>query len=170
MKVGSQGGFTMIETLTTVVILGILAVVTVNLFFSSLVGSGKGRSVTDIKQNGEFATTQIENDLRGARSLLTNSGGRVCQTGMDSVAYEMFDGTVKELQISGNRLSFGGSEYLTAAGLKAENLIINCNRDPGSNVATIEVVFDLVRGGQAGDKPEEGFSTTFRTNVTLRNR
>jgi prepilin-type N-terminal cleavage/methylation domain-containing protein len=169
-RYGSRAGFTMVEMLTTVTILGILAVVTVNLFFSSLVGSGKGRSVTDIKQNGEFAITQIENDLRGARRLVVNQAGQVCATGMASVAYEMVDGTVNEVAVAGQRLAVNGSNFLTADNLRVENLVVNCTRDSGSNVALVEVAFDLVRGGQPGDKAEEGFAATFRTSVTMRNR
>lgn len=174
MLVGESGGYTMIEVLLSVTIFVVVMISGTNLFLSSIVGTGKEKVVREIKQSGEFAITRIESSLRGARGLVMNSGGKVCEREMASVKYEGLDGVAHEIGVAENRLVLDGS-YLTSDGMKLEDqgtggLAVDCERDLGSGVTYVKVSFTLIAGGEVGDKPEETFTETFETSVTLRNR
>ncbi len=170
-------GFTMIELLTVVSIFGILAVVSANLFFSSLAGSTKEGVIRQIKENGDFSVTQIENSLRAAKRIVANSGGDTCVNGMSLVAYEDLNGSVTELGVVDGRLAFDGSNYLTSSNLVVNEVVgsgkefmVNCRQDANSGVTFVEVSFTLTKGGGVGDDPEESFESDFRASVSLRNR
>jgi len=65
----SPTGFTLIEILMVVFLLGIIVVIGSNLFFSILKGASKAEITKEVKQNGDYAMNVMERHLRNANSI-----------------------------------------------------------------------------------------------------
>lgn len=144
-------GYSLVEMLTVVMVFGVLAMASSNLFFSSLVGSGKEAALRQIKQNGEFTVVQIENSMRGAESLVENAEGKVCEDGeMSAIAYEALDGSVKEIGLVEGKMVISETD---------EN-----GMDQGSNVVLtaddINVYTDQYTEGHGTGYPSESSDPT----------
>jgi len=157
----------MVELMMAVGVFAILAVTSVNLFFSSLIGTGKETVLREIKQNGEFAANQIEDTLRGVKIVNT------CQAGMTTLDYETLDGDTGSLGLEGDvkkRIVFGAAdEYLTAQDVNVDQFLVDCYQDPATGVTFVTINFGIAKGG-SDDRPEERWRQDFTASVTLRNK
>lgn len=70
-------GFTLLELLMVVGMLGLIMVAITQLLASVLSGSGKSSAVQAVKENGQFALSTLEKTVRRAKSITTCSGGTV---------------------------------------------------------------------------------------------
>jgi len=66
-----KNGFTLMELMVSVGVLGILIVSATALFFSSIRGGGKVEVTTTVKQNGQVALNTIEQKMRNAKSVVS---------------------------------------------------------------------------------------------------
>ncbi len=69
MAMKKEKGFTLIEILMVVFLLGIIVVIGSNLFFSILKGASKAEITKEVKQNGDYALAVMERHLRNASSV-----------------------------------------------------------------------------------------------------
>ncbi|HUS52055.1 MAG TPA: type II secretion system protein [Candidatus Bathyarchaeia archaeon] len=69
-----KSGFTLIEMLVAIGILGIVAILGSQMFFTILKGSAKSRVLADVKQNGNYALSVMSRMIRNARSVTDCSG------------------------------------------------------------------------------------------------
>lgn len=145
-----EAGYTLIETLVVVFILGLVLVVGGNLFFSILKGGAKSEAVKEIKQNGDYALAVIERMTRNAKSASCGGG---------ALAISNFDGSNTSFSCLSNRVA-SGSAYLTSTNVVASSCSFTCS---GANPQLVTISFTL---GPA----ETGATTaqTFQTKVSLR--
>ena len=68
MEIKKQKGFTIIEIVVVVGILGVIAVIGTNMFFTVIRGSNKSKNLTTVKQNGEYALSVMERMIRNSSS------------------------------------------------------------------------------------------------------
>lgn len=157
-------GFTLIEILVVISILAIIVAIGSMSFFGLLKGSRKSKTMTLVKQNGNYALGVMAKMVRNAREVTSICGGS--------------DDSITILNPDGNETTFDcGSETISS---NSANIVSDQVRiDPGS------CSFDCQSGGlvypdvvtisftlkQAGDptRPEEQASIDFETRVTLRN-
>lgn len=62
-------GFTLIELLVSMMILMLLGSIILVIFFSALRGTGKSQSLISLRQNGNFALSQMTKNLRQAKNV-----------------------------------------------------------------------------------------------------
>ena len=175
-----EAGFTFVELLVVITLFAILAVGSVNLFFSSLVGSGKESSVREVKETGEFAIKKIETGLRGGKMILENRNSQICENNMNALSYQNLNDVGYEIYVDGNNrlveeVSEGGlvsSDYLTSDSVIVDRnnggLRINCRESAANGVVYVEVIVRVEKGA-VGDKAEDRYSEIFKTSVSLRN-
>lgn len=65
----NQQGFTLIEILVVISIIGILTAITADIFIQIIRGSNKANIVTEIKQNGDNILNQLERVIRNAEEV-----------------------------------------------------------------------------------------------------
>lgn len=66
----SAKGFTLIETLVVVVVLGVIGVALVNILPSSFRANDKSKVLGNVKQNGQAALNRLTTAIRGAHSIV----------------------------------------------------------------------------------------------------
>jgi prepilin-type N-terminal cleavage/methylation domain-containing protein len=164
-------GYTLIELMVVVSVMVILVVVAVNLFLTTLVGGGKTNALAEVKQNGDFAITQMEKIVRNGRKLTTNNESQVCETGMTSLGVENNDGGVTIFAAESDRLASSSGQFLTSSTVKvkSDTLVFDCFRSGSGVPDSIKISFTLTKGEAGVDRPEEIVEAGFQTSVTLRN-
>lgn len=68
-------GFTLLELLMVVAILGVVLIAITQLLTAVLSGSGKSSAAQAVKENGQFALSTIQKTVRRAKSVSVCSGG-----------------------------------------------------------------------------------------------
>ncbi|MGB9585897.1 MAG: four helix bundle protein [Anaerolineales bacterium] len=154
-------GFTLIEIMVVVGILGIIAVVGSGAFFSILRGSTKTKTLQMVKQNGDYAISVMERMIRNARSV---SGGG------NSITITNPDGMNTTFSCSGNMIA-SNSASLVSSEVKVDdcsNVFTVTPGEVGIRPAVVKINFNLSQAGTP-TRPEEQASINFQTTVSLRN-
>ena len=76
-KKQNKYGFTLIELLVSVAILGLVVLVSTNLFLTSLAGRRKTRSLAAIKQSGNYVLSVMSLIIRNSQQVNCPSGSRI---------------------------------------------------------------------------------------------
>jgi len=143
-------GFTLIEVLVIIFLLGIVLSLGGNLFFSILRGGSKAEAVKEIKQNGDYAISVMERMIRNAREASCSDG---------SVTITSFDGQQTIFSCKENRIA-SNSAYLTSGDVKADSCEFTCS---GTTPEVVTVSF-ILSPSQTGATS----SQKFQTKVSLR--
>jgi prepilin-type N-terminal cleavage/methylation domain-containing protein len=108
MKHDRQRGFTLMEIIVATAVIGFIVVVLVQVFISTVRTSTKANLISEIKQNGDYATAIMTRMIQGAQSIDTTIGndrtsiqitnGDTLQTTFRS---ETHDGVCKIASVSG---------------------------------------------------------------------
>jgi prepilin-type N-terminal cleavage/methylation domain-containing protein len=180
MKQHTHNGFTLIEMLVSIGIVGLLSIVIVQAFFSTTQANTKVEITKDVKQNGDFAIGVIERALHGAQGVqacsssvlsLNNTDGSI--TTFSAVA----DGANGVTRVTKNL-----TEYLTGTGVTvataanscagvaaAGNFQFTCAYQSGDQTQfAVTIKFCLTQKGLPGTSYEKA-SQYFSTTVNNRN-
>lgn len=172
----SSRGYSIIELVVAIGILGVIAIASTNLFLRTAVGSSRDNTTRLIKQNGDYAITLIESSLRGALRLAPDSD---CSSDMNQIhlvnsqnqveSWYFLPGTQGNGAILYSEPSEGiEQETLVDSRLSILELDVSCSQDEFSGVTRINVSFELTTGNS--DRQSEVGTELFQTSVTLRNR
>lgn len=166
----TASGFSLIELLVVLFVFSILAVVVAQALTLTLRGSRKSETVTQSRENIQYAVNVMDRLLRNARDL-------TCPLAIDGVARSRVDYTDED----GNAAYFacitsGGNSYIESnsigARLTANTVTItNCNAvftcKSGTGVPdSVDVSITAADSNAAG---AEGASITASTKIFLRN-
>jgi len=170
-----QKGFTLLEILITLSLLGILMVVSSQMFLSILKGSTKSRVLTRVKQEGDFALGVMEQMIRNARIIQENSEGTVCEASMSRLRINGADGHWTEFYfdpanqwIASESSDLIGSEArLTSSDVSLQQGRFNCIAGNDSGPDKVAISFTLTQA--SGERVEETASVGFQATVFLRN-
>lgn len=178
MAMKKHQGFTLIEVLMVVFLLGIVVVIGSNLFFSILKGASKAEITKEVKQNGDYAMNVMERMMRNAQEIVQNSDGQICTPTMNKIKITNPDGNRTEfkciLQDEVTKIassSASGTGNLTGKNVtlgtscSAASLSFSC--DSSKNPPVVNISFDLSQKG-TGLRPEEKAQIHFQTTVGLR--
>lgn len=158
-----KNGFTLIELLIVVVLSALLILSAVSLFFTSIVGNEKTSSAILVKQNGDYAITQISRLIRGARSATCVGSNALTLVGNDGgttlLTAQHISGT--KYQIASNSGYLTGFEVTVPSG----NIQFNCVNPTDGSPSHVNVSFTLTKG-TVGDR--DYVSVPFTTSVGLR--
>jgi len=175
-------GFTLVEILVVVGILGIIAVVASTIFFTTLRSSGKTKVLTTVKQNGDYALSVMERLIRDSEEVITNSDNKVCESGMKEIKLKRIDGTMVEFACleegTANGRIASNSARLTSSEVKVDSCSFDCScpvafpncTSQGTKFypKTVTIKFTLSQAG-ATVRPEEQATINFQTTVSTRN-
>ena len=162
----SRQGFTLVEILVVIGILGILAVIGSQMFFSLLKSSAKTRVLAEVKQNGNYALSVMGRITRNAKSIET------CALGMEKIRITNPNQEWIEFDLSGTRIASVSAlrtDYLTSNKVTidtGEPFQFDCVQS-GNSPPVVTISFTLIQSA-AGVRPEEEASIDFKTTVSLR--
>ncbi len=178
-------GFTLIELIVVVSLTVLLMLTATSIFLSTLVGNTKNSASLQVRNEGEYALSQMEFLLRNAVELVPNSDGLICEQDMSSIAFKSYDSGITELlqeedvndsnmvkiaSNSGVKATVGSSStYLTSGSIQiVSDLDFDCQRGADLGTAYVTISFDLQKGETGVDKDRDIVRQTFQTGVNLR--
>lgn len=177
-KLTPQHGFTLIEMLVAITLSVILLGAASGLFFTTLRTDSKKSYVTDIKDNGDYAMSQMEFLLRNAISLEPIGGtGARCTTGMNQILLRSIDNGLTNLFIEEGRIASESTapdgtpvttHYLTSEQLSAANLSFNCQQSSPNIGTFIQINFSLTYSTASGQFYGDGGTEDFTTTINVR--
>ncbi len=180
--VNKSRGFTLVEILVVVGILGIIAVVASNVFFTTLRSSGKTKVLTKVKQNGDYALSVMERLIKDSQEVITNTDNKICEQGMNYLKFKRTDGGMVEFACleegTANGRIASNSARLTSSEVKVDTCVFDCScpaafpncTSQGTKFypKTVTIKFTLSQVG-ATVRPEEQATINFQTTVSTRN-
>lgn len=161
-----SAGYSLLEMMVVVGLMAMLLIGAVTMFMTTLAGSSKSEMVSAVKQDGDYAITQMERTIRGA-SEWTACGGsdltvKVPQSGGSNIEVtfsKVASGSVDRVAVE---IDAGGTEFLTSVGLNVQDLSFDCPSDK-------DVEIKLVMDTGTTDRQSETALAEFQTRVKLRN-
>ena len=162
-----KNGFTLIEMMIVVSLLGIIAVIGSGAFFSILRGSTKTKTLQMVKQNGDYAISVMERMIRNARVLTSPTANST----VTSITIKNPDGKETTFSCGGTPATIASNG---ASLLSSEVKVDNCNifevavGQPEIRPAVVKINFNL-SPEVSSTRPEEQATVNFQTTVTLRN-
>lgn len=169
-----QNGFTLIELLVAIGLSVMLVTAASGLFFSTLRSDSKKNFVSSLKDNGDYALSQMEFLLRNAVSLeALNQGDVTCGTGMNQIVFRSIDNGVTRLylsngQIASESVQTGTTRYLTGGATTATNLAFNCQQAAVNSGTYIRISFNLSYATTSGQFFTDTGSESFVTTINVR--
>lgn len=174
----SNQGFSLIELITVVSITAVVSLVSVSVLINSQLRSTKATTIGRIRQEGDFATTEIGYLLRNARYLLPNQFGQTCGDSMSSIRLGMGDGNIIELYTdstsriasnSGTVITVPPAAYLTSSAVELKNALqFTCQQQPYQGGALIDFSFTLATGDEELLSDESYYEQVFSSRVYIR--
>lgn len=171
-------GFTLIEILIVVSLLGIVMISVTQLLAGVLTGSSKANASQMLKENGQFAISTIERSLKNSRSVTSCSGSYPNlrysvadnSTGTEVVTYYSYvveSGSTNRLYHS-KRIDAGSwvNSYLTNINLNVD--AFSCVESPGSPGQPAVYKISLTISKPSSVIEQSIVSQTFETTVSLR--
>ncbi len=157
-------GYTLVELIVAIGLLGILAVSATNLFFSAIRGSSKVDAGTEVKQNGQFALSAMEQLIRNSLTLNSCTGTNINITSRDG----------KEIIFACVDVG-AGSGYIASnsARLTSENVVVTscsfaCSEDVTKLRSPLVTVTFTIQQKAAGVETYQRAAADFSTSVSLR--
>lgn len=161
-------GFTLIEILVVIGILGIVMSLATGMFFWILKGTAKSQAIQEVKQNGAQALSVMERMIRNARRLdvstadsdhieITNPDGGTTVFSCEEIGDKNLIASNSASLLSGEVEVTGGCGIFTVVpGIE------------GASPVRVDISFTLGRSGSALRLEDEA-SADFQTTVVLRN-
>lgn len=174
-----QYGFTLIEILVAVTLSVILLAAASGLFFATLRSDSKKNYVTDLKDTGDYAMSQIEFLLRNAVALeRLNPTSPYCTAGMNEIMLRSIDNGVTTLYVEDDRIASDSvdladgttiaTRYLTGDQLAVSNLSFDCQQSSPNTGTYIKIGFTLTYASTSSQFFGDGGSEHFSTTINIR--
>lgn len=165
-----QSGFTIIELLVVISLTVMLMLAATGLFFATLLSSSKTQTGQRVKNEGEYALSQIEFLLRNAIEI------QDCQA--NSITFLSYDSGITTLTqeddpsdaTTHQKIASNSALYLTSSVVTIPDelpLTFLCQTAPDSSTY-ITVSFGLRAGEPGVDAPRDIETETFTTSVAVR--
>jgi prepilin-type N-terminal cleavage/methylation domain-containing protein len=175
----SNRGFTLIEVLMVITLSVIISLAAAGLFYATLVGSSRKNVETSLKDEGDYATSQIEFLLRNAIAVVATPGAPdptiKCQPGMTALSLQSIDGGITTFQTLDSRIAsvaaapaIAATRYLTSSSVNLSNLRFNCQKSSTGKGTFVEFSFELNKTAPDLNNAT-GVNEVFGSGVSLRN-
>jgi prepilin-type N-terminal cleavage/methylation domain-containing protein len=174
-------GFSLIELLVALGILGIVVTVTVSTFLVVLTRSAKVRVESLVENEANYALTMMEGIIRGANEIVLNTGGQTCEPGMDYLRISDPPGTAWDGWVEfscyeeglvtgyiGLLVEAGVQRRLTSPRLRLDSCRFDCVSGGFNAPGRVTISFSMSQA-EASTRPEERASISFQTVATMRN-
>jgi len=182
-KVTCQKGFTLVELLAVVMVIGVVGSVVGGILISSLVGTNKTNALDNVRQNGNYALLQMSKEIEFSRNFYgvsTNGVSYITDCTIPTVSptptptqygyvkIMSANGQAVTFSCSGNTISSNSASLIDAATVKTTSCYFTCSQDNLVLPPTVGINFTLSQA-KAGNFVENNTSVPFNTSVTLRN-
>ena len=165
----------MIEMLVVISLVVMLLLVATSIFLTSLIGNTKTVIAQDLKEEGEYALSQMSFLLRNAVSLEENSAGQTCAGNMSEIKFKSIDNGVTTLFLEQDptdekwKIASNSGVYLTSSNVTVTSgPTFDCSQSGDLSRAHVKISFTLRKGDPGVDDPRNIISETFVTSVNLR--
>lgn len=166
-----KNGFTLIETLVVLSIIGFIFTMGLNFFSSMIKGNTKTNILGEIKQNGSYAMDVMSFYIRNATNIVSCSSETP-----STITLRQWDGTnvifsllSKDDTNQINARIASNSSALTSGdkdeGVNVTDLIFTCSN---TTIPTVTINFTIAQSGWLPNKAEYNTSVPFTTVVALR--
>ena len=170
-----QLGFTLIELMVAVSIIGVVLLAVTQMLVQSLVGAAKAEAITRVKNNGDTALVAMERAIREGQELdiTPNQFDCTVAAGKPRVQFMNVAGNRVVIQENSGRLSItegSNSRYITETDVIIEpgTLKFRCVDEANSRRDKVRISFELSFNG--GARASRNVSTNFYTSVMMRNK
>lgn len=166
----AKNGFTLIEFLLYIVIVGVILVVVGGIGLNILLGKAKQGALEEVSQNARFVMENITSAVRGAQSVNSPARGFSSSTLSLAMASSSVNPTIFDLSGGMARIKEGLGAFvsLTSGEVLVTDLQFSNVSYPGAPGAVrIQVT---VRQVNPDNRPEYNFEETFYTTASVRNR
>jgi prepilin-type N-terminal cleavage/methylation domain-containing protein len=172
----SRSGFTLVEVLMVITLSVIISLSAAGLFYSTLVGNSRKNVESSLKDEGDYASSQMEFLLRNALAIVPAPGASdpttKCQTGMNSISLKGIDNGITTLGTNNFKIASVSASndvrYLTSASVTLKNLRFNCTQTTAQAGTFVEFSFELSKTSPSLNSQND-ISQTFKSAVSLRN-
>lgn len=165
-------GFTLIEMIVAISILGIVSLIGTGLLFTSLSSSGKAEIDKEVRQNGNYALSVMEGLIISSKNIAcptppaANASKEIDVTDINGQLTQFICDDSADHKISSVSAS-AGTFVLTATNVAVTNCNFTCATTVG-NPTTVGIGFSVSQVGSSG-RPNEKSSASFETQVSARN-
>lgn len=160
-------GFTLIELITVIAILGVIATIVVGVITITLRGTKKSDLLDSARQNGDTALSQIVKNIRYAKSL-DSPTSCVGGTTVDSIMVTSINDDKTTYACVNNMITANNESLLDASVLSVANCSFVCSQSATGNPPTITIKYTLTPKNPT-NFVETNFTLPFQTSVTMRN-
>lgn len=163
------GGFTFIELLMYIAVVGILLTMVISLFFALARARTKAQSVVEVEQQGYTAMTLMTQTIRNAQGIIAPSPGATSSTTALSTYTASTSPTLFSLASSTLYSTEGSSSpiALTNTQVAVSNLSFQ-NLAASSTHGSIKIQFTLSHASSS--RSETNYSATFFGSASVRNQ
>lgn len=174
-----QHGFTLIELMVAVSIIGVVLLAVTQMLVQSLVGAAKAEAITRVKNNGDTALVAMSRAIREGQNIDMASNPNPIQfkcdsgSGRDRFRFINFNGEVIIIQKDNTtgRLEIevnGNSRFITEKDVIVSDLNFTCPKPVDGRRDKVRIAFMLAYNG--GARASKNVATTFYTSVMMRNK
>lgn len=155
-----NAGFSLIEMLVVITLLVVLSMIGTNLFLGTLTGSNKTSIGLSLKQQGEYAMTQMINMIRGATRIETCA--------VSEITIRNPDDQTTQFTLEDNRIASNSGFYLTGNDVYVtQGPSFTCTLENGVYTFA-NISFTLKKGDPQVDKPIDVVEQSFTGGVGVR--
>jgi type II secretory pathway pseudopilin PulG len=173
----STSGFSLIELMVVITLTIILTIAGMGLFFSSLYGNSKKAVLTVVKDEGDYALSQIEFLLRNSIQLVqdpADASAPICAPGMSKISFRSFDNNITTLTSSGGKIASKSASAAQPVFLTTDSVLLStpprfdCSQVAQNSGGYVKISFSLQKQGDSLGNPSP-LLEDFVTSVQLRN-
>lgn len=149
-------GFSVIELVVVIGLISLLSIGMSAILLTTIVSSNRVRTMTKIKQAGDYTITQIQTMIRNARTITP------CSSVDNTMTIIGQDGGSSNIAIENDRIASSSGIFLTPEDLTTSAFNITC-APSDDTPAAITISFDLENtqtSGPATQNPKLHFETT----------
>lgn len=163
----NKKGFSLIELVIVVGLITLLSLVIASIMLTTIVSSNRIRTITKVKQSGNYVLGQTQALLRSAKSVSSCTTTSGAETGQISIVN--FDGGQTEIALDdtdSTRIASNSGTFLTPANITVSNFTLTCL--PSETEPTlVKLSFELK--DRVNTKDRENPILHFETSINLRN-
>jgi prepilin-type N-terminal cleavage/methylation domain-containing protein len=174
-----QTGFTLIELLVVISLSVVIVTAAASLFYTSLVTSTKKDVLTTVKNEGDFAISQMEFLLRNAVTLVpdpANPTTAACRATGSSISFKSVDDGITTLTAINGKIASQSATSVTPSYLTSDDVTLNpititfsCRQSASRTGTYVTIDFTLEKVSPDINHPAT-LTQQFKTSVTLRNQ
>lgn len=182
-SVDRQAGFTLIELIIVIAIIVVMGSILISIFFTTLRGTNKSNVEMIVRQNGNYAISQMGKMIRNARSFEGVSKTDIDSSYIFSCAANPPQEEYKYLRISSfdnslitlscgdtsPEIASNGASFIDTSEIAVTSCRFYCTQPSLAYPPKIEIDFVLTQKQQT-DLAEGKASVHFNTSVFLRNQ